>query len=273
MADYLQQPPERQFNDLRLLFCGRQDCEPLYSFGPVVRPNYIIHYVTKGKGIFRVGQETRELHEKEGFLIEPEVQTFYQADQEDPWSYLWVGFDGTLAPSLLRELGLGENRLTYFCDRKEELQKVISDMLQNQIYSGANDLYLQSQLYLFFSILLKSTTISAGSSLSGKNDYVRGAIRFIRNNYTDPISVADIASYTGIDRTYLYTLFKRETGMSPSEYLRNFRLTRAAELLRLTRYSVESIALSCGYQDALAFSKAFKQNYGITPVRYRQHRE
>lgn len=54
------------------------------------------------------------------------------------------------------------------------------------------------------------------------------------------------------------------------EYLSNFRLTRAAELLKLTDYTIESIAISCGYRDPLVFAKAFKKKYGASPMRYRK---
>ena len=57
--------------------------------------------------------------------------------------------------------------------------------------------------------------------------------------------------------------------MSPQQYLANFRLSMASEMLAVTAYPIESVALSCGYQDPLVFSKAFKRKYQITPKGYR----
>ncbi len=267
---YVKQTGELQFSDLRFMFCGRETCRPLYSFGPCVRPNYIIHYILSGEGIFQASGETCHLHEKEGFLIEPGVQTFYQADRDNPWTYCWIGFDGELAPVLLKELGLGENRLTFCCNEIEEMRDVFASIFRYQQFSEVNDLILESELYRFFSILMKNCQIREGQEKSRKNRYVQGAVRFIRNNYFRPIKVSDIADYVGLNRSYLYTLFHAETGMSLQEYLVNFRLTTAAELLALSSYPVESVALSCGYQDALVFSKAFKQKYGITPMQHRK---
>ena len=85
----------------------------------------------------------------------------------------------------------------------------------------------------------------------------------------NPIRVTDIADYVCINRSYLYTLFRKELHMSPQEYLSNYRLTRASELLIVTDLSVESVAFSCGYSDPLVFSKAFKAKTGQTPSRYR----
>ena len=102
------------------------------------------------------------------------------------------------------------------------------------------------------------------------NEYVRKAIEFIQNNYARPIHVKDVADYVNINRGYLYSLFKSETNMSPQEYLSNLRLTRAAEQLNTTNYSIEVIATSNGYGDPVVFTKAFKKMHGISPSKYRQ---
>ncbi len=77
-----------------LCYCGQSRCMPLHNYGPTVRPNYIIHYITEGKGCFCAEGNKYELEAGQGFLIVPGQQTFYQADKELPWTYLWVGFDG-----------------------------------------------------------------------------------------------------------------------------------------------------------------------------------
>ena len=266
---YVQQSKEYRFTDLNLIFCGREACESLHSFGPVVRPHYILHYILEGKGIFQAGGETWQLQEKQGFLIEPEELTFYQADQENPWTYCWIGFDGSLAPVLLRELGLSRERPVFCCDQKEAMEDVFLTIFRHQKYSEVNDLILQSQLYRFFAILMENCRIPDRTQGVQKNDYVQAAERYIRNHYFMPVHVQDAADYAGINRSYLYTLFLAETGMSPSEYLTRYRLTRAAQLLRLTSYPIERIALSCGYQDPVVFTKAFRKEYGVTPRRFR----
>lgn len=269
---YIRNVLERPFRDLKMVFCGKETCRPLHSWGPVVRPTYIIHYILKGKGIFKTDNETWHLHEKEGFLIMPKTQTFYQADQEDPWTYCWIGFEGDMAPLLLRELGLNEDRPVFCCDKKDELEKVFKTIFENLNASKEDDLILESQLYMFFAILMKNLQIN-DSRQKRSNDYIRSAIRFIRTHYQSPIRVSDIADHVGINRSYLYTLFLKETGMSPSEYLTSFRLNIAAEMLSLTTSPVEQIAYSCGYQDAIVFSKAFKNKYHISPTLFRKREE
>ena len=94
---YVLQLKNRKFSEFYLCYCGYAKCESLHSFGPAVRPNYLIHLILDGHGRFQTGDATYELAAGQGFLIEPEVQTFYQADKNDPWTYLWVGFGGSRA--------------------------------------------------------------------------------------------------------------------------------------------------------------------------------
>ncbi|WP_293286415.1 helix-turn-helix transcriptional regulator [Oscillibacter sp.] len=108
------------------------------------------------------------------------------------------------------------------------------------------------------------------SKADRENLYVHQALEYIRNNYSNGITVGDVANYVVLNRSYLFTLFQRVLGVSPQEYLSQFRLTRAKEQLTLTNSSVASIAQSCGYQDPQVFSKAFKQLFGTTPVKYRK---
>ena len=99
------------FTDLYLCYCGYAYCEPLHSYGPAVRPNYLLHYIMSGKGIYQIDGATHTLGKGEGFLIEPNKQTFYQADVQEPWSYLWIGFDGSNVERCLRTIGLDGEHL------------------------------------------------------------------------------------------------------------------------------------------------------------------
>lgn len=81
--------------------------------------------------------------------------------------------------------------------------------------------------------------------------------------------VNDIAKHLCVSRSYLYILFNNTLGISPKDYLSNFKITKAAELLKLTDYSIEEIANSCGYKNPEAFSSIFKNKFELTPTKYR----
>lgn len=263
----------QKFSDFYLCYCGHARCEPLHSYGPAVRPNYLLHYILEGSGVYHVEDQEFSLQKGEGFLIEPNKQTFYQASEEDPWTYLWIGFDGAKCGSCLQSLGLGEGRLTFRCEDGGELLKLVESMLAYNKSDTEADFMLQSLLCRFFACLAKGISREPERRLTKRereNLYIHQAMEYIRNNYANGITVADVASYVALNRSYLFTLFRRVLGVSPQECLAQFRLTRAKEQLTLTDASVANIAMSCGYQDPQVFSKAFKQQFGITPVKYRK---
>ena len=267
---YVLQLQDRKFKDIYLMSCGYAKCDPLHSFGPAVRPNYIIQFVLDGHGIYQVGDEVYELSAGQGFLIEPEVLTFYQADAKDPWTYLWIGFNGEKAREFMKDIGLNSQKLIFRSQHADKLKDIVIRMLKNNTYSVTSQFILEGLLYTFLSVLTQDIEISFSSEKERENLYIRKAIEYIQNTYSNNIKVTDIASYVCINRSYLYTLFQKNIGMSPQEYLANYRLTRAAELLDVTDLPIGSVAMSCGYRDPLVFSKAFKGKKGMSPSQYRK---
>lgn len=255
--------------------CGCSRTESLHSFGPASKPHYLIHYVLSGKGVFRFHDKEYRLEAGYGFLIWPDELAFYQADETEPWSYLWVGFGGSRAAGYLTEMGLSARHPIFFCDRDEELYAIVRDMMEHNTYGMANDLRRNGQLGVFLSVLAESAGVVAKDEEDKGNRYVKKALSFIQSNYCNPIRVTDVADYVCINRSYLYTLFQNYLGMSPQKFLTTFRITKARELLDSTAYPIESIALSCGYSDALVFTKAFHAMQGMSPSQYRRrsHRE
>ena len=100
--------------------------------------------------------------------------------------------------------------------------------------------------------------------------YARYAIDYINQHYNEKIKIADLATYIGINRSYLTSNFKKATGYSPQEYLVLLRMDKAASKLKNTDLSVSDVAASVGYGDQLAFSKIFKQYYGVSPRAFRE---
>nr|WP_318685184.1 AraC family transcriptional regulator [uncultured Acetatifactor sp.] len=255
--------------------CGCSQTESLHSFGPASKPHYLIHYVLSGRGLFRFHDKEYKLEAGYGFLIQPNKLAFYQADERDPWSYLWVGFAGNRAGEYLKAMGLSERHPVFACDRSEELYAIVKDMMEHNTFGIANDLRRNGLMGVFLSVLAENAGVVAGQEEDKGNQYVKKAVSFIQSNYCNPIKVTDVAEFVCINRSYLYTLFQSYLGMSPQQFLTTFRITKARELLNSTDYPIESIALSCGYNDAVVFSKAFHAMKGMSPSQYRResHKE
>lgn len=102
--------------------------------------------------------------------------------------------------------------------------------------------------------------------------YMKEAICFIEQNFQNGITIEDIANVCGINRSYFGKIFRKSVGKSPQEFLMNYRMAKAAELLKLTTLSIADIGNAVGYENQLHFSRAFKNIYGVSPRAWRnQH--
>lgn len=96
-------------------------------------------------------------------------------------------------------------------------------------------------------------------------------ISYIKQNYEMKISVEDIAQHIHMNASYISTIFKKEMGVSISEYILNYRLSVAKNLLISSPESpISEIAHFTGFYDSAHFSKCFKRSFGITAKQYRQ---
>lgn len=262
---------EKSQHDLYLCYCGLQNCDPGYSFGPYTRTEYLIHVIISGKGTYTVDKKTYNLSAGSLFLICPDVSTTYCADEDEPWSYVWFAFNGAKAKSLLHYAGLSrENPVKSVPDTQPYLLNVTGILNACQL-TFSNEFKREAYLYTLAAQLvddLHDTGCTNDYEYSYKT-YVNHALDYIENNYYKNIRISAIADYIGINRSYLTTCFKKVLDMSPHEYLIEYRISQAKNLLLSTNLAVNDIAEKVGYTDSLAFSKIFKNHTGMSPRTYR----
>jgi len=99
---------------------------------------------------------------------------------------------------------------------------------------------------------------------------LRRAERYIQDNFTRKLSLAEVAAAAGLSPAYFSTVFKNEMGENFSDYLVRLRNELAARLLLGTERSLADIAADCGFEDQSWFSKTFKRYMGTSPGRYRE---
>lgn len=104
--------------------------------------------------------------------------------------------------------------------------------------------------------------------IGSQDDYIDFIKKYIALHYMDEITLNEIAEILNLSRSYLSTLFKKEVGISFTQYLINFRLNRAIEILKLENLPLNSVAEMVGYPDYTQFSKIFKKYKGVSPKYY-----
>jgi two-component system response regulator YesN len=96
---------------------------------------------------------------------------------------------------------------------------------------------------------------------------------FMKENLQRKITLNEMARHVNLSIWHLSHLFKTETGLSITEYLRNIRMQEAKELLETTFLSVKEIMTRVGVRDNSHFAKDFRRiSGGLTPTRYRKNR-
>lgn len=267
--------PNERFVDLSLYQYGWEQCDPLHSYGPYVRNHYLFHYVISGAGTLESTDSkgiTKRYHIKsgEGFLIFPRQINTYYADKDHPWKYAWLEFDGLRVKEALELAGLTTDHPIYHSNAGEINLELKNEMLHIVQNTDPSPFHLIGHLYLFFDCLTRSSA-SRKALRSGRlqDFYIREATSFIEQNFQNDISVEDIAASCNLNRSYFGKIFRDAVGKSPQEFLISYRMTKAAELLKLTELTVKEIGNAVGYPSQLHFSRAFRKIYGVSPRGWR----
>lgn len=232
------------------LFVGNERCEPSHTFGPSVREYYIIHYCISGKGTLYDKYGEHRMGAGELFIIREGEITTYTADGSDPWTYAWIAFVGD------RRCDFDNGGSVYSVPR--ELCARIMESVESA--ESAPEIY---QAYLY------ETLHRINAPKSEPSDVLSDVKRYVDYNYMMPISVESVSSLFGFERSYLYRIFKARYGMGLKEYIIATRMKRARELLSLG-HSVYTVSAAVGYSDEFAFSKAFKNFVGISPLAFKK---
>lgn len=267
--------PAENFIDLGLYQFGWEQCDPSHSYGPIARNHYLFHYVISGTGTLYATNskgESVEYHIKsgQGFMIFPKQICTYIADQQIPWEYVWVEFDGLRVKETIDVTGLNIDQPIYRARKKDIAETMKSEMLYIVNHKEESPFHLIGHLYLFIDALINSTTIaSTVQENSVRNFYIKESISYIEQNFQNDITIEDIARFCGLNRSYFGKIFHESMGKTPQEFLINYRMIKATELLKLTTLSIADIGSAVGYPNQLHFSRAFKNVYGISPRQWR----
>ena len=258
--------------DLRLDFYGYEDCLPDQFFGPAIRENYVLHYITEGKGYLEYKDQKIPLQKGDFFLLIPGEVTYYFADTQTPWSYYWLGISGIKAQEYFNLSSIHE--MAYLrSPHTEALGTFIGTIVKDAERldeSKASQLHVISQLFELMHQLNALSPKLDQETISPSQKLYREAKHLIDIGYnSQDISIQEIADKLGVHRSYLSSIFKDFHKISPKEYLLEVRMNRAKELLETTNQPIKIIAYSVGYLDPLHFSKAFRQYYDCSPSQYR----
>lgn len=217
----------------------------------------LIHYVSKGRGLFFIDGKTYTVSAGQAFIIPAGHLAHYRSSREDPWGYRWVCVVGALSHSFEnapRVLTLPDTFLKILQTTE------LPDLPRKQVkYAVAADLY-----FLF-------ARFCAGQP-EAADDMTRCVYAIadhIHLNYAQKLSIEGIAQQFNYDRTYLCKQFKKRMGCSIQYYILDVRLQRATSML-VSDLTIKEVVSRCGFSHVSNFTKAFTKQFNMTPTEFKQ---
>lgn len=234
-------------NDLNPIKYGYQDCFPNHKSGDL-RKFSLIHYVVKGKGtIIKYGKEYN-VNPGEVFFIPANEKACYIADKDEPWSYIWIGFDGVLSSNF--------NKLpTVF-------------KYDGQIFNDVKKIAMLDRVHKM-AVAGKLSELYDEIAENDAEDYYVDCVKKVigGGDAMTAISAEKVANILDVTPIFLTRHFKKKTGMTVQDYILDVRVEKAKTMLK-GGFSVAQIAEIFGYSDYSVFSRMFKKRTGKSPTEW-----
>lgn len=256
-------------SDTPSLFVTEFGYGKLYSekkVGPYARSVYLLHFVVNGTCHF----QGFDVPAGNAFLISK--KKLHSFIVNDGYEHYWIAFDGELCEGLFKSFGLPtkEHSLLYVNDIAYFTNLLIDAF--TYVHTHSKDLGEKRTLSTLLSMLPMLITKEITETSITVPTYAETAAKFIQQNFHRNIKIEQVAQQVNISEKYLYRLFLKRFLMSPQKYLQYIRMEEAKHLVMETNLLVKEISISVGYSTQSAFSAAFYDYYGISPLKMRATR-
>ncbi|WP_160685947.1 helix-turn-helix domain-containing protein [Clostridium sp. C2-6-12] len=233
--------------------------------------NYFnLHVVISGKGYLKANNHVNVLQPGDSFLYFPSEEQHYYSDKENPWEVVWVHFRGSYLNEFFIEKGFHLSNV-WTLKLWNNIKINIINLLEEAENSGI--LHQSTLSTLTYGII--SEFLSQAEALTiNKGDIYNKIVTILpkmRELSSKPFNLKYWADELNISTFYFCKMFKKTTGMSPTNFIMLCRLQKSKQLLtEKSELTVKQIALECGYPSISYFGKIFLENEGLTPAEYRK---
>ena len=245
---------------------GKKLTKDYHSFGPTMRDVFILHYVLDGAGYLEFAGKRIKIEKGHFFLLRPFIFYKYYSDTKNPWTYLWVNFRGDGYETILNLIDFGNDGCqSQYLDPKE-VTPLLDKLIEKYDFHKKSN-YCEGLLYSVLGLLADNfPNMQSNINLERFSE----CCSLIDVNYSSPdFNIETICKELNISSPTLFRTFKYFSGISPKKYLNLYRIAKAKKLLD-NGMSVKSVALSCGYNEPLYFSRAFSKAIGVSPKKYKE---
>ena len=210
--------------------------------------------------------EQTSIRAGEGWLYPPEVPHHYAIYKQEHSRYYYVHFNGRDIEGLLAELGI-PLQTPLAC------KKDISPALFEKLRADADENTPLSRLRAEYHLLYLFSRLCRTRKNSSSAGLMHRVVDDMEHTFFEPYNAKKYADMLHVSTDRFHHLFKESVGTAPYAYYLKIRIENACELLEGSHLKIHEIAHSCGFEDALYFTQAFKRHTGMTPSTYRKSHE
>ncbi len=234
-----------------------------------------MHYITSGGAVFHIDQQL--YHLQAGDLIianRGEIHAGYST--QVPYAAWLLVFDPeAISPGLLE----GNARFQSLIRGDETVRGLIGRIMDEADRQAEGHLHLcralVTELLVYLNRNYRTETLPDRSVLKRRRNLERltPALQYIERNYTERITVPQLAQMLCLSTDRLGHLFREGVGQAPLQYINEIRLRKAMNLLNTGEYTVTEVAQEVGFYDYNHFGRLFRRRYGCTPNQVRQGKQ
>lgn len=240
-----------------------------YEYESNERHDYCIQYVFTGEGYFFTNKTLYQIKKGDVFYLPRNSEHYYKANPTNPYGYYWIHFNGNGFEKYLSLLGLNDDHPVIENLYDEEIVAVFEEIIEcSKNPSDENELLLLSLGYKLLQLLARKAEVKSEIQKSGVNDELASQVtNYIIENFKKDITLEDIAKKVVMDKFCLLKTYKKVTGVTPIQFLINYRIEYACFLLK-QGYRINEVAYECGFNDISNFSVRFKKVIGVPPSKF-----
>lgn len=231
------------------------------------RKDIYLIYVAEGEIEITLPEGNKTVSAGNVIFFPPNRRYQYRHQSQKALRYYWVHFTGSYAERFLRECGFSPLPCVKTTERENHITARFRSLFD--VYEKKSPLQ-DHQLACALEQLLLSIALSLENQR--KENGLEKSLRYLHSEYHTEIRIPDLAKMENLSHSRYITLFREQTGLSPTAYLIHLRMRIAREFLQNTDMSIGQISLMVGYSDPHFFSKLFKKYVGISPKQYRQEK-
>lgn len=260
------------------------------KFEPSYPYDVRMFYAVDGDGIITANGIKYPMHKGSVIFINSGIK-YHLETPENQVSYIAVNFDYTFANHKRHVPVKPANSADY--DSRQLIENVtFSDasvfnkvlyleylpVIEKRLVSMEKEYSMRLSLYdlrlssTMTDVLIKcfrQTTMH--NSLTDGKELANKIITYIGQNFNKRLSNEEIAKVFNYHPNYVSSLIKDYTGIPLHQYIKNIRVTKAADMLLIADKSISEVSADCGFYDSSHFIRCFKDIIGITPQQYRNY--